>query len=166
MTEEILPYGSLPQSDFESQYKRVLEAAGCRTQLDLAAVLEIRQSSISAAKRRRSIPSAWLLKLFKRKRISLEWLRTGQGEKVMQATSETASYNLCADDFAKEQERLGNALLHLKAVYDGSIYNAQEFTALATEYNRLLQWARDTVSLTGSMCQKIYELHALMQQTR
>lgn len=163
MTEEVLPYGSLPQSDFESQYQRLLEAAGCKTQIDLAAVLEIRQSSVSAAKKRQSIPSAWLLKLFEKKRINLEWLRTGRGGKAIQATGETAS-GRCADDFAREQERLGNALLRLKAVDDGSPHTGREFTALASEYNRLLQWARDTARLTGSMCQKIYELHDLMQQ--
>ena len=172
MTEEVLPYGSLPQSDFESQYQRLLEAAGCKTQIDLAAVLEIRQSSISAAKKRQSIPSAWLLKLFEKKRISLGWLRTGRGGKTIQAAGETASGRYAddfareryADDFAREQERLGSALLRLKAVDDGSLYAGREFTALAAEYNRLLQWARDTASLTGSMCQKIYELHDLMQQ--
>ena len=163
MTEEVLPYGSLPQSDFESQYQRLLEAAGCKTQIDLAAVLEIRQSSVSAAKKRQSIPSAWLLKLFEKKRTSLEWLRTGRGGKTIQAAGETAS-GRCADDFAREQERLGSALLRLKAVDDGGPHTGREFTALASEYNRLLQWARDTASLTGSMCQKIYELHALMQQ--
>ena len=163
MTEEVLPYGSLPQSDFESQYQRLLEAAGCKTQIDLAAVLEIRQSSISAAKKRQSIPSAWLLKLFEKKRVSLEWLRTGRGGKTIQAAGETASGHY-ADDFAREQERLGSALLRLKAVDDGSLCTGREFTALAAEYNRLLQWAQDTASLTGSMCQKIYELHDLMQQ--
>ena len=82
---------------------------------------------------------------------------------TVQAAGETASGRY-TDDFAREQERLGNALLRLKAVDGGSPHTGREFTALASEYNRLLQWARDTASLTGSMCQKIYELHDLMQQ--
>ncbi len=45
---------------FEAQYGRVFEAAGCRTQAELAAFLGIRQSSISDAKRRKSIPAEWL----------------------------------------------------------------------------------------------------------
>ena len=77
MTDAPAPYGSLPQSDFESQYKRIIEAAGCRTHADLAAVLEVRRSSVSDAKRRKSIPSGWFLKLFEKRRISPEWLRTG-----------------------------------------------------------------------------------------
>lgn len=42
---------------------RIFEATVCRTQVDLAAVLGIKQSSISDAKRRNSIPSDWLIKI-------------------------------------------------------------------------------------------------------
>lgn len=88
MTETPAPYGSLPQSDFESQYKRVFEAAGCGTQVELAAVLEVRQSSISDAKRRQSVPSDWLMKLFEKRRINPDWIRTGLGGRVVQTTGE------------------------------------------------------------------------------
>ena len=64
MTETPYPYGSAPQSDFESQYRRVFEAAECRTQVALAELLEIKQSSISDAKKRNSIPADWRVKLF------------------------------------------------------------------------------------------------------
>ncbi len=88
MTETPLPYGTSPQSDFESQYSRILEAAGCRTQVELAAVLDVRQSSIPDAKRRQSVPSDWLMKLFEKKRINPEWIRTGLGGRVVQTTDE------------------------------------------------------------------------------
>lgn len=88
MTEDALPYGSLPQSDFESQYNRVLAAAECRTQVELAEILEVRQSSVSDAKRRQSVPSDCLIKLFEKKRINPKWIRTGQGEKILQAADE------------------------------------------------------------------------------
>ncbi len=81
MTETPAPYGRVPQSDFESQYRRVFEAAECRTQVELATFLEIRQSSISDAKRRKSVPSDWLEKLFEKRRINPEWLRYGTGAK-------------------------------------------------------------------------------------
>ncbi len=83
MPETPAPYGATPQSDFESQFRRVFEAAECRTQVELAAVLEIKQSSISDAKRRRSVPSDWLEKLFEKKRINLEWVRCGVGAKYL-----------------------------------------------------------------------------------
>ena len=84
MTEDALPHGTTPETSFESQYNRVFEAAGCRTQTQLAAVLEVRQSSISDAKRRQSIPPDWLIKLFAKKRVSPEWIRMGTGAQYLQ----------------------------------------------------------------------------------
>ncbi len=50
MTETCLTYDEMPQEDFDAQYKRVVEATGCRTQAELANILGIGQSSISYAK--------------------------------------------------------------------------------------------------------------------
>ena len=60
--------------------QRVFDASECRTQMQLVALLEIRQSSISDAKRRGSIPSDWLIKLQRLKGINPEWVMTGEGE--------------------------------------------------------------------------------------
>lgn len=70
-------------TSFEAQYQRVLEAAECGTQLKLAAVLEVRQSFISDAKRRQSVPSDWLVKLLGKKRINPQWIRMGIGAKYL-----------------------------------------------------------------------------------
>ena len=51
---------------FQEVYDRIRCATNARTQTELAAVLEIRQSSISDAKRRNSIPSDWYMKLFEK----------------------------------------------------------------------------------------------------
>ena len=83
MTETPYPYGSAPQSDFESQYRRVFAAAGCRTQAELATLLNIRQSSISDAKKRQNIPAEWRVKLFEKKRINPEWILYGEGAKYL-----------------------------------------------------------------------------------
>lgn len=83
MTEDARPYGSAPQSNFESQYRRVFEAAECRTQAELAAILNIRQSSISDAKKRKSIPADWRVKLVEKKRINPEWILYGEGAKYL-----------------------------------------------------------------------------------
>ena len=72
-----------PLESFDAQYKRIFEAAECKTQVELAEVLEIRQSSISDAKRRKSIPSEWIIKLFDKKRVNPDWLRTGQGSMIL-----------------------------------------------------------------------------------
>ena len=64
--------------------KRFLEAAGCSTQVELADFLGIRQSSISDAKKRKSIPADWLITLLRLKRINPEWILTGQGARLLQ----------------------------------------------------------------------------------
>lgn len=64
--------------------ERVFHVAGCRTQTELAQLLQIRQSSISDAKRRGSIPAEWLLKLLKLKGTNPDWIMTGQGPRFMQ----------------------------------------------------------------------------------
>ena len=66
MTEEPLLYDSQPRTDFDSQFARIFEAAECRTQLELAEFLNIKSSSVSDAKRRKTVPSEWLVKLLKR----------------------------------------------------------------------------------------------------
>lgn len=83
MPEKNLSYGTTPDISFESQYKRVFEAAECRTQMQLADVLEVRQSSISDAKRRKNIPAEWRVKLFEKKRINPEWILSGVGAKYL-----------------------------------------------------------------------------------
>ncbi len=52
-------------ASFMEVYQRIQFATNTRTQVELANILEIRQSSISDAKRRNSIPSDWYMKLLK-----------------------------------------------------------------------------------------------------
>ena len=66
-------------SYFDEVYERIKYAANARTQVELAEVLEIRQSSISDAKRRRSIPAEWYIKLYDKFGVSLDWLRWHTG---------------------------------------------------------------------------------------
>jgi phage repressor protein C with HTH and peptisase S24 domain len=58
---------------------RIKDSTGARTQVELAAVLGIRQSSISDAKRRNSVPSDWYLKLFRKYGLNPDWLAYGRG---------------------------------------------------------------------------------------
>ena len=58
--------------------QRIAEATGARTQVELANILGIRQSSISDAKRRKSIPDAWLVKLFRSHDLNPDWIVSGQ----------------------------------------------------------------------------------------
>lgn len=60
---------------------RVFEAAGCQTQVALANLLGIRQSSISDAKRRNRIPAKWLVTLLLLRGANPEWILHGTGPK-------------------------------------------------------------------------------------
>lgn len=91
MTKDALPYGHTPDTSIESQYKRIFEAAECSTQVQLAEVLEVRQSSVSDVKRRKAVPAEWLLKLFEKKRINPEWVRMGTGAKYLKPANANAA---------------------------------------------------------------------------
>lgn len=64
---------------FQEVYDRIRCATNARTRTELAAVLEIRQSSISDAKRRNSIPSDWYMKLFEKFGLNPDWIKNGTG---------------------------------------------------------------------------------------
>jgi len=68
---------------FDESLERIKRATGARTQVDLAAILGIRQSSISDAKRRQSIPADWLLKLYRSHGLNPDWVTTGEQPQVL-----------------------------------------------------------------------------------
>lgn len=70
---------------------RVFLAAGCTTQAQLAEFLEIRQSSVADAKRRRSIPAEWLLKLLRHDQTNPDWILTGQGSRYLRSADDNAA---------------------------------------------------------------------------
>ena len=65
--------------NFEEVFERIKLATNTRTQVELAEVLDIRQSSISDAKRRNSIPSDWYMKLFEQFGLNPDWLKKNSG---------------------------------------------------------------------------------------
>ncbi len=62
---------------FEEALERIYKATGTSTQVQLAEVLDIRQSSISDAKRRKSVPADWLLKLYENQGLNPSWIKQG-----------------------------------------------------------------------------------------
>jgi phage repressor protein C with HTH and peptisase S24 domain len=63
--------------NFDEILDRIKKATGARTQVELANILAIRQSSISDAKRRNSVPSDWYLKLYRSHGLNPDWLSEG-----------------------------------------------------------------------------------------
>lgn len=66
-------------SSFDEVFDRIKLATNTRTQVELAEVLDIRQSSISDAKRRNSVPADWYMKLFEKFGLSPDWLKKASG---------------------------------------------------------------------------------------
>lgn len=62
---------------FDEALGRIKTATGARTQVQLAEVLDVRQSSISDAKRRCSIPAEWYLKLYRSHGLDPDWISNG-----------------------------------------------------------------------------------------
>ena len=55
--------------------QRIYEATGCKTQASLAALLGIRQSSVSLMVKQGTVPDSWLMHLF-RVGINPDWIYT------------------------------------------------------------------------------------------
>lgn len=64
---------------YEQILQRIHAVAHTRTQAELAALLEIKQSSISDSKKRQSIPGDWYIKLFEKIGVNPDWLKQGNG---------------------------------------------------------------------------------------
>ena len=64
-------------NEFAEGFARIAQALKIATQLELADILNIRQSSISDAKRRGVIPGEWALKLYKNYRLNPRWIYDG-----------------------------------------------------------------------------------------
>ncbi|MCL1939698.1 MAG: helix-turn-helix domain containing protein [Desulfovibrionaceae bacterium] len=75
-----------------SPLSRVFEAAECRTQIELASLLGIRQSSISDAKKRNSIPAEWLVTLLRLRGVNPEWILSGSGPRFLNRTTDSGDY--------------------------------------------------------------------------
>lgn len=71
------------------EYERILSALGLRTQMELAGLLDVRQSSISDALKRNDpdgVPAGWKLRLIETAGLRPEWIRTGEGPKYLAAS--------------------------------------------------------------------------------
>lgn len=63
---------------FDEAFERIKKATDMRTQVEIAKLLDIRQSSISDAKRRQSIPDSWLIKLYQIYNLNPNWIIDGE----------------------------------------------------------------------------------------
>lgn len=73
----------LPQQDFDSVMSRITAVLGVKTQIEVAGRFGVRQSTISDAKRRNSVPDSWLLRLLRDHNLNPLWVLTGTGAQYL-----------------------------------------------------------------------------------
>lgn len=107
-------------SYFQEVYGRILLATNARTQVELANVLEIRQSSISDAKRRDSVPADWFMKLFEKFGLNPDWLKKGSGPMYLRVDQNYAPVEAPCAMVAESPAAFGDPLSKstLTTVYD------------------------------------------------
>ncbi len=74
--------------------------------MDLAAVLDICQSSISDAKRRDSIPADWYMKLYEKFGINPNWLKKGEGPQRLRTDQNYEPVDLPKGGLLMEEKNL------------------------------------------------------------
>lgn len=60
-------------------FDRIFEAAECRSQIELAELLQVKQAVVSDFRRRGTVPVEWLFTLERLKGVNPAWLATGEG---------------------------------------------------------------------------------------
>lgn len=81
----LAPGEEWPRDSYEAALERMFLVLGVRTQVQAAQALGVRQSSVSDAKKRRSIPATWLLQMARRG-INPDWILTGDGPRYLVAS--------------------------------------------------------------------------------
>ena len=107
---------------FQDVYDRIQHATNAKTQTELAAVLEIRQSSISDAKRRDSVPSDWYMKLFEKFGLNPDWLKNGSGPMYLKINEVYGPKDAAPEGFAEKPAHYADptAICKLAPVYSMS----------------------------------------------
>jgi len=67
---------------FENAYGRIRAATRTRTQTEVAKLLGIKQSSISDAKKKNTIPDGWLITLYRACGLEPDWVTLRPGARL------------------------------------------------------------------------------------
>ena len=63
--------------------ERLIEASECRTQKELAEFLGVKPPAVAAARRRKAIPSSWLITSLRMRGVNPDWVLTGNGPRFL-----------------------------------------------------------------------------------
>lgn len=76
-------------NSFEKQMQRVYAITGAKTQVELAALLDVKQSTVANSKKRRNVPDRWLIRLLCRLSVNPDWVLTGKGKPYLDVAYDT-----------------------------------------------------------------------------
>lgn len=79
---------------FESKFARCLDAVNAKNESELAKILEINPSSVSAAKKRRQLPPGWVEIIAEKFNVNANWLFFGIGNVHPEISTATQSSEL------------------------------------------------------------------------
>jgi len=85
-------------SKFEERLQRIMDAAGAKSDSDLARALGIQPPSVAAARKREQVPSGWVEQVAERFGVSADWLLFGEsrgatgGRPIRQAKATPATW--------------------------------------------------------------------------
>lgn len=98
---------------FKDAYERIRKAANVRTQTEVAKLLDIKQSSISDAKGKNTIPDGWLLKLYRKFNLEPDWILYGLGPRSLHDMTPGV-----AEGFAGYAEKSPEAIVYAMSASD------------------------------------------------
>ena len=115
--------------NFSDVFKRIKQATNRNTQIDLAELLEIRQSSISDAKKRNSVPAHWVLTLYRKFGLNPDWVLSGTSPMYLRSSpgfsSDAASEaGLLQEEHAaygRDYSLPTSVKVHASAITDGKL---------------------------------------------
>jgi len=104
------------------EYSRILVALGLRTQVEVAAFLGVRQSSISDVLRRNDpagVPAGWKLRLLETRELNPHWIQTGEGPMYMAPSDDRIT--TASNDVSAKPSTLDELIAEIGRLVPGSV---------------------------------------------
>jgi phage repressor protein C with HTH and peptisase S24 domain len=83
---------SLSGNGFEGFFARAVKAAGIVSQTELAVLLGVHRSAITQAKKKDTVPKAWVLAVSRKTGLDPDWLEFGRAARLREVAAEDSEY--------------------------------------------------------------------------
>jgi hypothetical protein len=114
------------------EYSRILVALGLRTQVEMAAYLGVRQSSISDVLRRNDsdgVPAGWKLRLLETRELNPHWIQTGEGPMYMVPSEDRIT--TASNDVSAKPSTLDELIAEIGRLVPGSVVSLAPLSSTA-----------------------------------